>query len=203
MGNDSTERSAIGDLVHKVRDVSQEKSNEILQSSLKGLKTTPYYLWTGMKYAFTHGYIWKSLVIPFIGFAIASIVIFIILLLFLYKPQEKIIDNVVENDDLSEFYSYYLLLQETKFLVNIFFMVFLDVVRRSIYDQIFEREGKDIKSYHKLSEVGKKERLIIVMYSVATTFALELITAPLLSIPVGGKILISLVKGWALAWSKF
>ena len=82
-------------------------------------------------------------------------------------------------------------------------MVVLDVVRRSIYDQMFEKEAPELKNYEKLSTVKTKDRLVIVGYSIAVTVSLDFITAPLLTIPIGGKILIAITKGWALAWSKY
>ena len=182
----------------------RERRERAIMNISSGLKRSPVYLWEGLKYAFSHFYVWKSLIIPFLALMGASIVVFIILMIFLYPPQIKVIDKLVEDDDIvSEVYSFYLILQETKFLVNVIFMVVLDVVRRSIYDQMFEKEAPELKNYEKLSTVKTKDRLVIVGYSVAVTVTLDFITAPLLAIPIGGKILIAISKGWALAWSKY
>ena len=198
-----TREFSFGATADRIKNISRQRANEVLRNSLKGLRTSPYYLWEGLKYAFSNLYIWQSLIIPLVTFAVVSLSVFLILLVFLYAPQVVFIDRWADSDEIvSEVYSLYLVLQETKFLVNIVFMVVLDVVRRSIYDQMFEKEGKDIKHYRKLSEVPTKDRLVIVMYSVLTTLILDVLTAPLLTVPVGGKVLIAAAKGWAVAWSK-
>ena len=191
------------EIASTMRKVSKEKSQEAWRNSLRGLQSSPWFLYNGIKYAFTHGWVWKSLIIPFLTFAGLSILLFVVLLVFTWKLQVEFIDRIWYDDDdiVAEVYAFYLVVQETRFLVNILFMAILDSVRRKIYDEIFKNEAPEIQ-YEPLSEVSTKERLKITGYSIAITLTLDFLTSPLLTVPVGGKILIALAKGWALAWSK-
>jgi hypothetical protein len=208
-------RSGVSLGLHKaamnIRSVSKKKSKEVWRNSLRGLQSSPWFLWNGAVYAFTHAWVWKALIVPFCLLAVLSIAVFLVLMFFLWYPQVVWIDRVEDfvDDDpdasplIPELYAFYLVLQETNFLVNILFMVILDVSRRKIYDKIFELEGSEIKNYQPLSAVPTSERLHIVGYSLLLTVSLNIATAPLLTVPgVGGSLLVPLATGWAIAWSK-
>ena len=190
--------------VMNIRSVSQVRAREIWLHSLRGLRSSPWYLWNGMVYAFTHGWVWRALIIPFTMLVVASIGIFLLLFFFLWLPQVAFIETFFpgRHDHGPAYYALYLVVQETNFIVNILFMVILDMSRRKIYDKIFELEGPEIKTYRLLSSVPTKERLPIVAYSLVVTITLTIATLPLLALPVGGSILIALATGWAIAWSE-
>ena len=180
-----------------VEDKVKDIYNQIVKDNIK----TPYFIWKGIKYAATHCYIWKTLFLPFLVFIGISIAVFILTFILLYKPQEKYLDKFGDKeDDETSAYAFYLVIQEAKFFSNVIFMVILDIIRRKIYDLMFEQEIPDLP-YKKLSLVPTKDRLKILFYTLVITLSLDIITSLFLTVPFGGQILNAFLKGWALAWS--
>lgn len=195
----------------------------LIASRWKRQSSKALYVYSGLKYCVTHKSVW----FPILTYLVINILLTTAVFLFLglltgslqYKWVQATIDpdnsddandDNGEVDDFDEWfallYTLYLLVIETTIITRIVGGVFLDRAKREIFDIAFASERPVLLSndsdlhIKRMSTAPTKERLQVTAFVIGTMVFMELLTAPLLLMPVVGQILACLVMSWASAW---
>jgi len=180
------------------------------------------YVWAGLKYCVTHKSVW----FPILTYLLINILLTTAVFLFLglvtgtlqYNWVQATIDpnddgandDNGELDDFDEwfalFYTLYLLVIETTIITRVLGGVFLDRAKREIFDIAFASEKPVLLSEQsdlhikRMSTAPVKERLQVTAFIICSMVCMELLTAPLLLMPIIGQILACIVMSWASSW---